>query len=143
MFLDIYLLLFLILLSLCSVSASRFARNNNLDSSLQKRAQPVSDDQLSLYTFNTSTTDAGMVRQTSLGHNLQIVCQQARLGLDARDCFTALHHSPTGEVQETWGTINSPPTIHMDVRLPVILFSGEYQTNDEIEVTNCLHVLSR
>ena len=143
MLLDIYLPLFLIPLSLCSMSVRRIAKNNNVDASLQKRAQPVSADQLSLYTFNTSATDAEMVRQTSLGHNYQIVCQRALRGLDAQDCFTALRQSPTGEAQESWATTRSPPSIHADVRVPIRLFSGEYQTNDEIEVINYLHVLSR
>ena len=112
MFLDINLSLLLIPCSLCSVSASRFARNDNLDASLQKRAQPVSDDQLSLYTFNASATDAGMVLQTCLGHDYGVVCEKAWMGLDARACFTALRQAPTGDVQESWAAPSSSPSIH-------------------------------
>ena len=126
MFLDICVPLFLIGLSLCSVSARRFARDNNLDVSLQKRAQPVSGDQLSLYTLNDSTTDAGIVLQTSLGHNYLVTCQRTAVGLQARDCFTALRQSPTSDVQEIWATRQAPPSMHADVRLPVVLFSGRY-----------------
>ena len=142
MFLDICLSLFLIPFSLCSVSASRLARNDNLDATLQMRAQPMSDDQLSLYTFNTSATDAGMVLQTSLGHAYQIFCEKASIGLEARDCFTALRQGPTGDVQESWASPVSPPSIHADVRLPIRLVSGRHQIKDEIEVviinTYCL-----
>ena len=134
MFLDINLSLLLIPCSLCSVSASRFARNDNLDASLQKRAQPVSDDQLSLYTFNASATAAGMVLQTSLGHDYRVVCEKTWMGLEARDCFTALRQAPTGDVQESWATASSPPSIHADVRLPIVVFSGRHETKDDIEV---------
>ena len=134
MFLDICLSLFLIPFSLCSVSASHFARNDNLDASLQKRAQPVSDDQLSLNTFNASAMDAGMVLQTSLGHDYRIVCENAWTGLEARDCFTALRQGPTGDVQESWASPVSPPSIHADVRLPIVLFSGRHETKDGVEV---------
>ena len=124
MFLDIYLLLFLIPLTLCSVSVRRVARNNNVDANLETRAQPASVDQLSLHALNTSTTDAEIVLHTTLGHNYQVVCQRAWRGLEARSCFTALRQSPTGEVQETWGTPNTPPSIHTDVKIPLIVFSG-------------------
>lgn len=126
MFLNIYVPLFLIPLSLCSISARRFARDNNFDASLQKRAQPASGDQLSLYTLNASATDAGMELQTSLGHNYRITCERTVLGLDARDCFTALHQSPTSDVQESWSTYKASPSVHADVRLPIVLFSGRY-----------------
>ena len=125
MFLDIHLLLFLIPLSLCSVSARRFASNTDVDANLQKRAQPVSVDQLSLHTLNTSAADAEIVLHTSLlGHNYQVVCQRAWRGLEARSCFTALRQSPMGEVQETWGTPHTNPSIHTDVKVPILVFSG-------------------
>ena len=138
MLLNIFLSLFLIPLSLYSVSARRSARNNKLDASLQNRAQPVSDDQLSLYSFNTSATDAEPVLQTSLGHNYQVVCDKTSIGLDAQDCVTALRLSPTGDVQESWASPRSPPSIHADVRLPIRIVSGRYQNNEKIEVIDHL-----
>ena len=97
----------------------------------------MSGDQMSLYTLNTSATDAGMVVQTSLGHDYRIVCHKAvRIRLEARDCFTALHQSPTGDVQESWASTHAAASMHADIRLPIVLFSGRYQTNDEIEAAD-------
>ena len=97
----------------------------------------MSDDQMSLYTLNTSATDAGMVVQTSLGHDYRIVCHKAvTIRLEARDCFTALHQSPTGDVQESWADSRAAASVHADIRLPIMLFSGRYQINDEIEAAD-------
>ena len=126
MFLGICLYLFLIPFSLCSVSVRHFARNDNPGATLQKRAQPMSDDQLSLYTLNTSATNAGMVLQNPLGHNYQVICEKTQRGLDARDCVNALRQSPTGDMQESWAAVDVPPSVHADVRTPIALFSGRH-----------------
>ena len=59
------------------------------------------------------------------GNNIQVTCIAAYgTGLNARSCFDALAQSPTGNVQESWG--NNIPGRHVDVTLPIILFSGKY-----------------
>ena len=145
MFLHICLSLLLLPYTLCSVSAGRFARNDNPDAAPQKRAQLISDNRpSSLNMVNISAMDVGTVPETLLGHNYGVVCRAATwgTGLEARDCFSALSQSPRGEIQESWG-LSDPSSSRVDVKLPVVLFSGRHSTNDNILAAEYLHVMYR